>query len=75
MIHPVPFPASDIYLRVKQEGKIVKNVDMPDESKNLVDVGNMSSDEMDDLGNELAEEFEKWVTDLMGDLQSELENF
>ncbi len=66
---------SDIYLRVKQEGKIVKNVDMPDDSKTHVDVGKMSSNEMDDLENELAEEFEKWVTDLMGDLQSELENF
>ncbi|MCM3743742.1 hypothetical protein M3193_06270 [Sporosarcina luteola] len=66
---------TDIHLRLKQEGKIVKKVEMPDESKNTVDVGKMSSDEMDDLGDELAREFEKWVTDLMGDLQSELENF
>ena len=66
---------SEMYLRVKQEGKIVKNVNMPDDSENLVDVGNMNSDEMNDLENELAEEFEKWITDLMGDLQSELENF
>ena len=53
----------------------MKKVDMPDDSKKIIDVGNMSSSEFDDLGNELAEEFEKWVTDLMGDLQSELENF
>ncbi|WP_262173637.1 DUF6583 family protein [Saccharococcus sp. Marseille-Q5394] len=66
---------SDIYLRLKQEGKIVKKVEMPDESKNTVDVGKMSSDELDDLGDELAREFEEWVTELMGDLQSELENF
>ncbi|MFS0688374.1 DUF6583 family protein [Sporosarcina sp. 179-K 8C2 HS] len=66
---------SEIYLRLKQEGKVVKKVEMPDESKNLVDVGKMSSDEMDDLEDELAAEFEKWVTELMGDLQSELENF
>jgi hypothetical protein len=66
---------SEIYLRLKQEGKIAKKVDMPDDSENLVDVGKMSSDELDDLGEELSVEFEKWVTDLMGDLQSELENF
>ncbi|MCG7344563.1 hypothetical protein MHZ92_10480 [Sporosarcina sp. ACRSL] len=67
--------SSDIYLRLKKEGKIVKKVEMPSESEKLVDVGNMSSRELDDLGNELAEEFEKWVTELMGDLQRELENF
>lgn len=66
---------SDIYLRLKQEAKIAKKVDMPDDSDNLVDVGNMSSDELDELGNDLSAEFEKWVMDLMGDLQSELENF
>ncbi|MCM3711263.1 DUF6583 family protein [Sporosarcina luteola] len=66
---------SDIYFRLKQEGKIVKKVEMPDESKNAVNIGKMNSDEMDDLGEELAREFEKWVTELMGDLQSELENF
>ncbi|HEX5564683.1 MAG TPA: DUF6583 family protein [Sporosarcina sp.] len=66
---------TDIYLRLKQEGKIVKKVEMPDESKNLVDVGKMSGDELTDLGDELAQEFEEWVTELMGDLQSELENF
>jgi len=67
--------ASDIYLRLKQEGKIVKRVDMPDDSKNTVDVGKMSSDELDNLGDELSAEIEKWVMDLMGDIQSELQNF
>lgn len=67
--------SSDIYLRLKQEGKIAKKADMPDDSENFIDIGKMSSDELDDLGEELSAEFEKWVTDLMGDLQSELENF
>ena len=66
---------NDIRVQLKQQGKIVKKVDMPDESKNVVDLGAMTADELDSFfTKEIGEALEKWVTDLMGDLESELGN-
>lgn len=66
---------NDIRVQLKQQGKIVKKVDMPDESKNVVDLGSMTTDELESFfTSEIGEALEKWVTDLMGDLESELGN-
>ncbi|MFS0574704.1 DUF6583 family protein [Sporosarcina sp. 179-K 3D1 HS] len=64
----------DMYnLKMKQKSKVVKKVDMPNESDNLIMLKDMSVEEMVEYGeNSLAPEAQEWMWDLMGDLESEL---
>ncbi|QTD41298.1 DUF6583 family protein [Sporosarcina sp. Te-1] len=66
--------SNTINLHVKQQGKIVKKVDMPDPNKNVVNLGDMTSDELDAfIEEDLQEDFMRWLEDLMEDLQNEFE--
>lgn len=66
--------SNSINLHVKQEGKIVKKVDMPDPKKNVVNLGDMTMDELDTfIEEDLQEDFMRWLEDLMEDLQNEFD--
>lgn len=69
--------AEDMYsLIVKQDSKVVKKVDMPSESDKVMNVGEMGIDQIEQyIQEELVTEFEAWITDLMGNLESELGNY
>ncbi|MBB4824388.1 hypothetical protein HNO89_001610 [Sporosarcina luteola] len=70
------YDSETINVHVKQQGKIVKKVDMPNPDKNVVNLGEKSTEELDEfLEEELATDFEEWVENLIGELQNELDGF
>lgn len=62
-------------LVIKEQGKIVKNVDMPIESDDTIILKDMEFDEIERyIENELQPKVQEWLMGLMGDLESELYN-
>lgn len=63
-------------LMVKQDSKVVKKVDMPNESDKVVNIGEMDIDAIEQyIEEELMTKFEEWSNKLMGDLGDELYNY
>ena len=60
-------------LLVKQEGKVVKKVDIPGESDKIVNIGDMKVEKIQEyFETDLVTQFEEWAEKLMGDLEKEL---
>ncbi len=63
-------------LVLKHQGKIVKKVDMPEETDDTVKIGEMDIDELQRfMEYDLGRKFEGWFYGLMGDVEGELSNF
>ena len=63
-------------LVLKHQGKIVKKVDMPEETDDTVKIGEMDIDELQRfMEYDLGRKFEGWFYGLMGDVEGELTNF
>ena len=63
-------------LILKHQGKIVKKVDMPEETDDTVKIGEMDIDELQRfMEYDLGRKFEGWFYGLMGDVEGELSNF
>ncbi|MBE1554227.1 DUF6583 family protein [Sporosarcina limicola] len=66
----------DMYnLNVKQQGKVVKKVDMPVESDDTVKLKDMNMTEIESyIEDDLGPKFLGWFMELMGDVESEIYN-
>jgi len=62
-------------LILKQQGKIVKKVDMPVETEGTVNIGEMNKDELDAFGEEIMVKAQDWMFGFMEDLQAEIGGF
>ena len=62
-------------LILKQQGKVVKKVDLPKENSETVNIGQMSMVEIEAfIGENVTPKFQEWIAGLMGDIQGELDN-
>ncbi|WP_342505566.1 DUF6583 family protein [Sporosarcina sp. FSL K6-2383] len=60
-------------LLLKQQGKVVKKVDMPEETADTVNIGQMNREQIESfIELEVAPRVEDWFYDLMGDVEGEL---
>ena len=62
-------------LQVKQKGKVVKKVDMPVETKDTVNIGEMNRDEFDSFSEESMMKVQDWMFGFMEELQGEIDGF
>lgn len=62
-------------LILKQQGKIVKKVDMPVETEDIVNIGKMNRDEFEAFSEEIIVKAQDWVLGFMEDLQGEIGGF
>lgn len=60
-------------LLLKQRGKVVKNVDMPEETPDTVNIGQMDQEEIESfIEEEVVSRVQDWFINLMGDVEGEL---
>jgi len=62
-------------LILKQQGKVVKKVDMPVETEGTVNIGEMNKDELDAFTEEITVKVQDWMFGFMEDLQGEIGEF
>ncbi len=63
-------------LMLKQQGKIVKQVDMPEETDDTVKIGEMDMNELQRFVEfDLGRKFEGWLYGLMGEVEGEIYDF
>ena len=62
-------------LILKQQGKVVKKVDMPVETEGTVNIGKMNKDEFDAFTEEITVKVQEWMFGFMEDLQGEIGEF
>jgi hypothetical protein len=62
-------------LQVKQQGKVVKKVDMPVETEGTVNIGKMNKGELDAFTEEITVKVQEWMFGFMEDLQGEIGEF
>ena len=62
-------------LILKQQGKVVKKVDMPVETDGTVNIGKMNKDEFEAFTEETMVKVQDWVFGFMEDLQGEIGGF
>lgn len=62
-------------LVLKQQGKIVKKVDMPAETEDTINLGKMSKEEFEVFAEETLVKVQEWAFGFMEDLQGEIGEF
>ncbi|MER2089784.1 MAG: hypothetical protein ABS920_08600, partial [Sporosarcina sp.] len=65
-----------ISLLLKQQGKVVKKVEMPAEKDDTVNIGKMTMSEIEAfIENEITPKFQEWISGFMEELQGEIGAF